>query len=139
MSNQVLKPCPFCGGVARLDQRETESLWNHNDATFSHVSCEDCEIVGRDFCDDPNGEEAIEWWNTRATPAPIPDAKHERAMVVPDGWGLELMGPDDVVKLSRADGKWCGITHLSDSPRDGLLYPFLRAMLAASPAPGDSQ
>jgi len=74
MNSQVLKPCPFCSGSARLDQRETESLWSHNDATFSHVSCEDCEIEGRDFCDDPNGEEAIEWWNTRATPAPIPDA-----------------------------------------------------------------
>lgn len=61
-----LRPCPFCGGEARLDQRQTQSLWNSDDATFSHVSCDDCDIHGQDFCDDPAGEEAIEWWNTRA-------------------------------------------------------------------------
>lgn len=61
-----LLPCPFCGGEARLDQRETQSLWNSSDAIFSHVTCDECDIHGQDFCDDPDGEEAIEWWNRRA-------------------------------------------------------------------------
>lgn len=68
MSEQ-LKPCPFCGGEARLDQRTTQSLWNSSDAVFSHVACDECDISGQDFCDDPNGEEASEWWNRRAQPA----------------------------------------------------------------------
>ncbi len=63
-----LKPCPFCGAEARLDQRVTQSLWNSNDAVFSHVACDECDISGQDFCDDPEGEEAIDWWNRRAAP-----------------------------------------------------------------------
>lgn len=68
-----LKPCPFCGGEARLDQRVTQSLWNSGDAVFSHAACDDCDISGQDFCDDPDGEEAIEWWNRRAQPASAPE------------------------------------------------------------------
>ncbi|MBB76610.1 MAG: hypothetical protein CMJ75_19055 [Planctomycetaceae bacterium] len=67
---EELKPCPFCGGEARLDQRVTQSLWNSSDAVFSHVACDECDISGQDFCDDPDGEEAIEWWNRRAQQAP---------------------------------------------------------------------
>ncbi|MGA4640593.1 Lar family restriction alleviation protein [Stutzerimonas stutzeri] len=67
--SEELKPCPFCGGEARLDQRTTQSLWNSSDAVFSHVACDECDISGQDFCDDPNGEEASEWWNRRAQPA----------------------------------------------------------------------
>lgn len=69
-----LLPCPFCSGEARLDQRTTQSLWNSSDAVFSHVACDECDISGQDFCDDPNGEEASEWWNRRARPA---GAQHE--------------------------------------------------------------
>lgn len=77
-----LLPCPFCGGEARLDQRQTQSLWNSGDATFSHVACDDCGIQGNDFCDDPSGDEAIEWWNTRANSAPAnPTAK--QSLTVP--------------------------------------------------------
>lgn len=64
----ALLPCPFCGGEARLDQRVTQSLWNSGDAVFSRAACDECDISGQDFCDDPTGEEAIEWWNRRATP-----------------------------------------------------------------------
>lgn len=67
--SEELMPCPFCGGEARLDQRTTQSLWNSSDAVFSHVACDECDISGQDFCDDPDGEEAIEWWNRRAQPA----------------------------------------------------------------------
>ena len=64
--DEELKACPFCGGAARLDQRVTQSLWNSSDAVFSHVACDECDIHGQDFCDDPDGSEAIEWWNARA-------------------------------------------------------------------------
>lgn len=65
-----LLPCPFCGSAARLDQRQTQSLWSSDEVWFSHVCCDECGTCGNDFCDDPNGEEAIEFWNRRAHPAP---------------------------------------------------------------------
>ncbi|MGV0190889.1 Lar family restriction alleviation protein [Pseudomonas aeruginosa] len=71
--DRELLPCPFCGGEARLDQRVTQSLWNSSDAVFSHVACDECDISGQDFCDDPDGEEASEWWNRRAQPAVTQD------------------------------------------------------------------
>ena len=49
-----------------------------------------------------------------------------------DGWAVSLMGPDEVVRIQRKDGKWCGVTHLSESPRDRLLYEFLRTIAAPS-------
>jgi Lar family restriction alleviation protein len=92
-----VKPCPFCGGEARLDQRVTQSLWNSNDAVFSHVDCDECDISGQDFCDDPDGEEAIEWWNRRAQPASVPDEVRRDARrldwlekMAADDWGLML-------------------------------------------------
>ena len=51
---------------------------------------------------------------------------------VRDGWAVSLMGPDEVVRIQRKDGKWCGVTHLSESPRDRLLYEFLRTIAAPS-------
>tara|TARA_R110001592_G_scaffold111372_6_gene308511 strand:+ start:24501 stop:24815 length:315 start_codon:yes stop_codon:yes gene_type:complete len=73
--DKEMKPCPFCGSEARLDQRVTQSLWSSNDAVFSHVTCDDCDISGQDFCDDPDGEEAIEWWNRRSMPSvKLPDS-----------------------------------------------------------------
>lgn len=64
-----LLPCPWCGEHPRLDRRQTQSLWSSDEATFSLVICDECEVSGKDFCDDPDGEEAIDWWNSRAQPA----------------------------------------------------------------------
>jgi hypothetical protein len=139
MNSQVLLPCPCCGHTAELDTKQ--SYRNFRTGAVEDaicIYCVNCTLeISVCYADVPDitAEQVIETWNTRATD----HIDQPRAMVVPDGWKLELIGPDEVVKLSRADGKWCGITHLSDSPRDGLLYPFLRAMLAAAPAPGDSQ
>ncbi|MEE4460764.1 Lar family restriction alleviation protein [Azotobacter chroococcum] len=72
-----LLPCPFCGGKAELHQRETESLWSHNQVTWSQVGCRECECVGADCCEDDDGSEAVAHWNTRAADhaAPTPPAQ----------------------------------------------------------------
>ncbi|TKD30025.1 DUF551 domain-containing protein [Azotobacter chroococcum] len=72
-----LLPCPFCGGKAELHQRETESLWSHNQVTWSQVGCCECECVGADCCEDDDGSEAVAHWNTRAADpsAPTPPAQ----------------------------------------------------------------
>lgn len=54
MSEQKLKPCPFCGGKAKL-----------MDMGFPHwVYCEDCgaKLHGRTFCEN----DSIDLWNRRA-------------------------------------------------------------------------
>jgi Lar family restriction alleviation protein len=66
MSAQVeLKGCPFCGGKPFMYKWVTQSLWSSNEVTFSQVECRECDISGQSFCDDPDGEEAAEFWNTR--------------------------------------------------------------------------
>lgn len=91
-TEQDLMSCPFCGGKARLNQRVTESLWNKNDAVFSQVSCEECEISGQDVCDDPDGEEAIEWWNRR-------DPQAARQQAVP------RLEPDEINQMAFEEGQ----------------------------------
>ena len=67
MSNREdLKPCPFCGGEACQSKWQTESYWSSNIVWFSQVACTECEVAGQSFCDDPDGDEAKEFWNTRA-------------------------------------------------------------------------
>lgn len=75
-----LLPCPFCGGKAELHQRETESLWSHNQVTWSQVGCCECECVGADCCEDDDGSEAVAHWNTRAgaPSAPTPPAQQSQ-------------------------------------------------------------
>lgn len=57
-----LKPCPFCGGPARL---KTDEVWFFG-TTFSHdVKCGLCGCsVGVNYTDTP--EQAVSRWNTRA-------------------------------------------------------------------------
>lgn len=62
-----LKPCPFCGGEARLDIGKMVF-------TDAEVSCEGCGTCGPN-CDDGAGQEAstrlaIAAWNTRAETPP---------------------------------------------------------------------
>ncbi len=62
-----LKPCPFCGGEAHVSYYETESLWSHDQVTYTKVSCDECDIS---LQSEPGYEtEAIQAWNTRALDA----------------------------------------------------------------------
>lgn len=90
-----LKPCPFCGGEARLG-------YFHADVT---IDCPHCEY-GRDFAVMSDAE-AIASWNTRAEPAPMAGVK-----VKPLEWddtcgsstGSTSIGDYDVDEIE--DGLW---------------------------------
>lgn len=70
---EALKPCPFCGGDAHVSTYQTESLWSHDQVTYTKVSCDQCDIA---FQTEPGHEaEAITAWNTRALSAPRPAVK----------------------------------------------------------------
>lgn len=60
-----LKPCPFCGGEAKLDH------WNGTANVYSFVRCQntkECGIEGKRFIESPSyasDERAIKAWNRR--------------------------------------------------------------------------
>lgn len=71
MSAAELKLCPFCGGKASVGHYETESLWSHDQVTYTQVGCSSCDI---EFSSEPGYEvEAPEAWNTRTLLAASPD------------------------------------------------------------------
>lgn len=57
-----LKPCPFCGGEAKLISYHA-SMWIDN-PTDSFVKCKDCGATTIHYF--PTEEKAIEAWNRRA-------------------------------------------------------------------------
>lgn len=61
--SEALLPCPFCGGPARLSNRQDESLWSHELVDWYSASCLDCDIEMTE-CDDFDGLRKA--WNTRA-------------------------------------------------------------------------
>ena len=58
-----LKPCPFCGGEARLYRLEMEYTY------YNIVACPDCRVWTRWFA---SKNDAISAWNTRAEKEPAP-------------------------------------------------------------------
>lgn len=74
MSKAELKPCPFCGGEARIVSTEPR-LYRHSRNGKYAVACYGCEIyLGYDEdygCQFDTKEEAIEAWNTRESEAEI--------------------------------------------------------------------
>ena len=64
-----IKPCPFCGGSARLRYRPGAD----RRPIASRVLCDSCEAEGKEFsqsCSYTADKEAIKWWNRRVD-API--------------------------------------------------------------------
>lgn len=58
-----LKPCPFCGGKAKMEKIIHDDLPTNEFDTF-WISCEECESEST-AC--TNEEDAIEAWNRRVT------------------------------------------------------------------------
>lgn len=61
---QQLKPCPFCGGEARVSVKKAESLWSRAVVPYTKVECGDCEIGTPFLCKgwEPTPQDA---WNKR--------------------------------------------------------------------------
>jgi hypothetical protein len=63
--------------------------------------------------------------------------EEDRAMVVPDGWNLTRNSGAIILKC---EGQWsAGFSQYDSSPLSRNLWRLFDAMLAASPAPGDSK
>jgi len=60
MSVEILKPCPFCGGKARI---RYSSFWNRWCREWA-VECETCKTIAGDRYKDTE-EEAISVWQRR--------------------------------------------------------------------------
>lgn len=68
MTNDALKPCPFCGGDADIDEFEGKLL-----ETVFAASCnnDDCPIGHKDHGSWPTKTDALNSWNKRAALAPV--------------------------------------------------------------------
>ena len=64
-TDDSLKPCPFCGGAAKVSVMRDESIWSHEIVPYTKVECEDCGI-GTDYLCEGWERTAQEAWNTRA-------------------------------------------------------------------------
>lgn len=64
-TDDSLKPCPFCGGAAKVSVMRDESIWSHEIVPYTKVECGDCGIGTDYLCEgwEPTAQEA---WNTRA-------------------------------------------------------------------------
>lgn len=72
-----LKPCPFCGGNAEMDTRQSYAQFPPNGRTGTRivVYCCDCGAdigVCREDVPDVSAEEVAESWNRRSVPDDLP-------------------------------------------------------------------
>lgn len=64
MSNKELKPCPFCGGAARLREYRTFDGLISGITTRYYVKCEACRIEVPTLGYESDSE-AVKAWNRR--------------------------------------------------------------------------
>jgi Lar family restriction alleviation protein len=89
LDEKGLLPCPFCGGEPSVSTYETESLWSHDQVTYTKVECPECDIA---FNSEPGYEvEAPEAWNRRAY------------LAAPPSPSMEM----DVVGFAHPTSDWC--------------------------------
>lgn len=65
-----LKPCPFCGGDAKVVTTHDESIWSHETVPYTCVYCPVCEISTENTCKGYEPD-AIAAWNRRTPAEPI--------------------------------------------------------------------
>lgn len=60
----MIKPCPFCGGDAKVYHTGGLVLHNKNKYYVSHIDHENCAVIVRS-CYFKTKQEVIKAWNTR--------------------------------------------------------------------------
>ena len=70
MQEIKLKPCPFCGGIPKLEHKD--EMWDSQIYRATYIQCEVCraktkEVWNTHYNDKPNEreKEVIEAWNRR--------------------------------------------------------------------------
>lgn len=91
MNELKLKPCPFCGGEAKLIGGRVYTIPEIDDSGAyvgadievepSWVECQSCHAQGRDFCEtDEDPENAVAVWNKRVTEEEEQKMNHEQTI-----------------------------------------------------------
>ena len=131
MSKPKLKPCPFCGGSARVSTRTDECIWSHDQVEWTAVSCSggpnfDCLQPSVDWptsaTDENDTQLSISQWNRRALPAAPAEAARAEALRE----AIQLVGNQAVEILLRHKPDASPI--LKQATRQGITAP-LRALL----------
>lgn len=112
MTAAALKPCPFCGGVAKLETfNEEHSIFG--DVPWLRMRCSFCQVLEPQLAEGPEIDLAIAW-NTRV---PVAQAWQLIAGAPQDGTRLMLW---DSVSRRPVFGSWRGdnpaITHYAAEP-----------------------
>lgn len=100
MTPANLKPCPFCGGPARIYQDPS-----HSTAWF--CGCEDWDCFGNMMWDETKAD-AVDKWNRRALPAihstiPIDITTARRSLGLTQSQLAPLLGYGDKTRISELE------------------------------------
>ena len=117
MTNDAIKPCPFCGGDADIDEFEGKLL-----ETVFAASCnnDDCPIGHKDHGSWPTKTDALNSWNTRAALAPVDveGLKREVDEALSEFWGTDALYATNKASVHKA------IDHLAARGFFGVWQPI---------------